>query len=179
LATAAPDTVPIRLARRGAALLGNVLTADLTREEVQKLVLDGFVPEVSWQAPARPVASGLLAFGLPYERDAAITRHIADFLRKHRQPEGNDARQGEDVLPVVDAVLFNGGLFKSELLVQRVTALLERWAQAPVRVLSGAEPEYAVARGAVWYGLSLRGQGVRISGGSPHGYYVGVHTASG
>ena len=43
-----------------------------------------------------------------------------------------------------------------------------------MRVLDQPHPDLAVARGALVYGLALAGHGVRISGGSAHGYYLGV-----
>ena len=49
--------------------------------------------------------------------------------------------------------------------------------RAPVRVLAGADPDLAVARGAATYGLARRGRGVRIRGGTARAYYVGVETA--
>ena len=41
-----------------------------------------------------------------------------------------------------------------------------------VRELDNDEPELAVARGAVAYGLARRGVGLRIGGGSPRSYYL-------
>ena len=43
---------------------------------------------------------------------------------------------------------------------------------APLRELDNAEPELAVARGAVAYGLARRGVGPAIGGGSPRSYYL-------
>ena len=51
------------------------------------------------------------------------------------------------------AVLFNGGVFKSAPIRQRVLDLLASWNQGqPVRELEGIEPDLAVARGAAFYG---------------------------
>src|SRR5213079_525691 len=36
---------------------------------------------------------------------------------------------------------------------------------------------HAVSRGAAYYGLTRRGRGVRIRGGSPRTYYVGIESA--
>jgi len=54
-----------------------------------------------------------VGFGLPYERDAAITRHVAAFVRRHL-PEG--------ALP--DAVLLNGGVFRAPLVRGRFLDVL-------------------------------------------------------
>ncbi len=48
---------------------------------------------------------------------------------------------------------------------------------APVRVLEGADPDLAVARGAATYALVRRGKGLRIRGGTARAYYVGIESA--
>jgi hypothetical protein len=134
--------------------------------------------------PARARAGGLQELGLPYVADAGITRHLAQFL--HRQAEflanrdrPGKKRKGSGTLPT--AVLFNGGVFKADVLRQRLMAVLNTWAKAakaePIRELAGADLDLAVARGAAYYGLVRRGKGVRIRGGTPRAYYVGVETA--
>ena len=47
------------------------------------------------------------------------------------------------------------------------------------RELDNHEPELAVARGAVAYGLARRGVGLRIGGGSPRSYYLLVDSDAG
>lgn len=157
-----PSKVPIRLARRGSALFGNVLSAELSRTDVEALVFDGFLPDHDQNTPLKRGRSGLLSFGLPYESDPAITHHLGQFLTQHQAH--------------VDGVLFNGGLFKSSAVAQRVAKILERWMGKSVLVLPNAAPDEAVARGAVHYGLALQGRGVKFTGGSAHGYYVAVDT---
>jgi hypothetical protein len=79
------------------------------------------------------------------------------------------------------AVLFNGGVFKSSLLIDRTMATLNAWLEAegapPARVLTGADLDLAVARGAAYHGYVRRGQGVRIRGGTARAYYVGIESA--
>jgi hypothetical protein len=36
---------------------------------------------------------------------------------------------------------------------------------------------HAVARGAAYYGLARQGKGIRVRGGVPHTYYIGIETA--
>src|SRR6516162_622549 len=43
--------------------------------------------------------------------------------------------------------------------------------------LSGEDLMHAVARGAAYYGLARHGRGVRIRGGVPRTYYVGIESA--
>lgn len=160
-----PSKVPIRLAKRGSALFGNVLGSELTRADVENLIFDGFLPDHDQTTPVKRSRSGLLAFGLPFESDPAITHHLGQFLTQHHAN--------------VDGVLFNGGFFKSAAITNRVCHLLERWMGKPVFTLPNAAPDEAVARGAVYYGLALQGYGVKFTGGSAHGYYVGVDTRDG
>ena len=46
----------------------------------------------------------------------------------------------------------------------------------PVRVLPGADPDLAVARGAAYYGRVRHGRGLRIRGGTARAYYVGIES---
>lgn len=169
-----PHKVPIRIARRGSALFGNVLGAELTRSDVESLVFDGFLPDHDVDTPVKRSRSGLLAFGLPFESDPAITHHLGQFLRQHAA-----ASNGSEGCAKVHGVLFNGGFFKSAAIVTRVSAVLERWMDAAVFTLPNAAPDEAVARGAVHYGLALQGRGVKFTGGAAHGYYLKVDVADG
>ncbi|HAY28000.1 MAG TPA: nucleotide-binding protein, partial [Candidatus Accumulibacter sp.] len=78
------------------------------------------------------------------------------------------------------AVLFNGGVFKSELLAERTLTIINSWlaaeGAAAARLLEGADLDLAVARGAAYYGYVRRGQGVRIRGGTARAYYVAVES---
>jgi hypothetical protein len=107
---------------------------------------------------------------LPYASDPAITRHAAAFLRRHERTVAEALGPGA----AVDAVLYNGGALRAELLAQRLDEVLQSWQTAPLRRLRNDAPDLAVARGAATYGLVRRGLGLRIGGGSPRTYYVGV-----
>ncbi len=168
--------MPVTILGAGARLVGGARTARVTREEVERIVLDGFFPEVSADARPQRNRSALVAFGLPYERDVAITRHLAIFLSRHL-PSGE----------MPNALLLNGGVFRAERIAERVVDLLERWRRerdpdasgggAPLVRLPDADPDLAVARGAVAYALARLGQGVRIGGGTARSYFVGVADA--
>jgi molecular chaperone DnaK (HSP70) len=161
LARAAPDSVPIRVASLGSALVGGTLATELSRAEVESLVFSGFLPEVERGAPAPKLRAGLLAFGLPYERDPAISRHVVQFLERH-------ASSG------VDALLLNGGLFHAAGAAARLRDVVESWSGRPVELLPYPDPDLSVARGAVAFSRSLRGEGLRIGGGASRGFYVSV-----
>ena len=48
---------------------------------------------------------------------------------------------------------------------------------APAAILEGEDLMHAVARGAAYYGQARQGRGIRIRGGVPRTYYVGVESA--
>jgi len=67
------------------------------------------------------------------------------------------------------------------LLAERTLATINAWLAAedaaPARLLSGADLDLAVARGAAYYGYVRHGLGVRIRGGTAFAYYVGVESS--
>jgi molecular chaperone DnaK (HSP70) len=187
LTDAATDAVPLVVPSRGAKLIGGSIRTELTRAELTLTILDGFFPLV--ESNARPVSRarvGLTQLGLPYARDAAVTRHLAAFLGRQvaalAELEGLQGAQpdGASFLHPT-AVLFNGGVFKSPLLVERILQTLNGWlaaeGAAPARLLEGADLDLAVARGAAYYGYVKRGQGVRIRGGIARAFYIAVESA--
>jgi len=165
LGAAAPDGVSVTVLGHGSKLVGGALSTRLARAEVEQIVLDGFFPPVARDARPQRIRGALVAFGLPYERDVAITRHIAWFVARH-VPEGTR----------IDAILLNGGVFRAPRITERVTQVVSSWHEdgAPPELLPHPDPDFGVARGAVAYGLALRGHGLRIQGGAAHGYYVAL-----
>ena len=162
------EEVTIAIAGAGARLVGGTLTTKLTRPEVEAIVLEGFWPRAARDAQPARARSGLVAFGLPYERDVAITRHVASFFARH----------AAEVAP--SAVLLNGGVFRAGRIAERLVSSIGAWGEGPpLRVLPHEGPDLAVARGAVAYALARRGKGIRIGGGSPRGYYVEVAATPG
>jgi molecular chaperone DnaK (HSP70) len=164
-----PDA-PISILGAGASVVGGAVSVKLTREDVLGLVLDGFLPPVPAQAtPASGRRGGLREMGLPYAEDAAITRHLAAFLRR----AGGD---GGMVQP--DVLLFNGGFFTPPELRERLSEVVAGWrtsaAREALRHLEHPSPATAVAEGAAWYGLVRRGHGVRIGGGTPRAYFIAL-----
>jgi molecular chaperone DnaK (HSP70) len=170
----APGEVALSVVGTGSKLIGGTRTTRLTKEEVERRVLDGFFPAVGPQARPQRKRGAIVEFGLPYVADAGITRHIAAFLDRHsdvgREALGDGAPP--DGLPVPDAVLLNGGVFRGFALRRRLLDVLGGWRGAPLLPLDNPYPELAVARGAVAYGLARRGIGVRIGGGSARSYYL-------
>ena len=187
LADSGLDTAPIVVPSRGSKLIGGSIRTELTRAEVSTFILDGFFPQV--EASSRPAVrtrAGLTQVGLPYAQDAAITRHLAAFLGRQvaatSELQGFAGRQAQDATFLhPTAVLFNGGVFKSDLLVQRIMATVNDWlymeGAEPARMLAGADLDLAVARGAAYYSYVRRGHGVRIRGGTASSFYVAIESA--
>lgn len=188
LSDPATDAVPLVVPSRGSKLIGGSIRTELTRAELTQIILEGFFPQVD--GSARPVSrarAGLTQLGLPYAQDPAITRHLAAFLGRQvaalAEIDGLAAgtpAQGATFLHPT-AVLFNGGVFKSALLVERILQTLNGWLDAEgaasARLLGGADLDLAVARGAAYYGYVRRGKGVRIRGGTARAYYIAVESA--
>ncbi len=179
------DNIALVVPNRGSSLIGGTLRTELTRDEVNNVLVEGFLPQVA--ANDRPVSrprSGLQSKGLPYAQDAGITRHLAAFLAKQQSAiedlEHVNLPENASFLHPT-AVLFNGGVLKSGVLAERLLNVLNSWLsaeQAPeARLLEGADLDLAVSKGAAYYGMVRKGKGVRIKGGTAASYYVGVESA--
>ncbi|MCA9611525.1 MAG: Hsp70 family protein, partial [Myxococcales bacterium] len=174
----APENVKVTVLGSGSKLVGGAQSVTLTRDEVRELVLGGFFPEIGPDARPERRKGGIVEFGLPYVADAAITKHVAAFLARHEELArtafgATDLRgtgPGGSLVP--DAVLFNGGVFGSPLLQDRMRGVLSQWRGSDVAVLSSPHPDQAVAQGAVAYALARRGVGLRIGGGSARSYFL-------
>ncbi len=173
LAPDAPEQVNVTLLGGGSRLIGASRSAALTREDVERIVLDGFFPHNAAQEGPPRARAGIVEFGLPYASDPAITRHLAGFLRQHAQAAREALGIADDGrLPVPDTLLLNGGVFRGAALAQRLADVLSAWRGAPVRVLHNADPDVAVARGAVAYSLAQAGLAPAIESGSARSYYL-------
>lgn len=174
LADTAPEQVAVTLLGGGSRLIGGTRTAEIGRDEVQALVLDGFFPRVDLGERPERKRGGVVEFGLPYVADPAITRHLAAFLGEHRHA-AREAVGATEGVPIPDALLLNGGVFRSPLIVRRLVEQLTAWGgQAPL-CLENARPDQAVAHGAVAYGLARRGLAVqRIAGGAARSYFLRI-----
>jgi molecular chaperone DnaK (HSP70) len=154
----ANDRLTVALAGRGSSLIAGAQTATVTRNEVERLVLDGFFPACDMRARPHRRQAALRDWGLPYAADSAVTHHLADFLRDR---------------PRVDAVLFNGGSLHSPTLRQRLLDEITAWQDgARPLELENAEPDLAVARGAARFGKVLHAQSGRIAAGAARAVFL-------
>lgn len=154
----------VALLGRGSRLIGGARSATLGRAEIEAIVLDGFFPAEVDAGRAR-ARGGIVAFGLPYEREPAITRHVREFLARH----ASELRKGHP-----DVVLLNGGVFNAARIAASLRTAIATWSGVAPAMLSVSNPDLAVACGAVRYGFARRGVGVRVESGAAHGYYVRI-----
>ncbi|MFY1829015.1 Hsp70 family protein [Myxococcus fulvus] len=180
------DQVPISIPGRGSSLIGGTLRTELTREELDRVLTDGFFPVTPLsELPRTARRTGLAQMALPYAQDAGVSRHLAAFLTRQAQAlkSSHDAPVdvGDKSFLHPTAVLFNGGVFKAGPLKARVMEVLNLWLRAdggePAKELEGADLDLSVARGAAYYGWVRQGNGLRIRGGTARAYYVGVESS--
>jgi hypothetical protein len=155
---------PVAVLGRGSKVIGGTIKTELDRADVTKSLVDGFFPVCDAAArPERGRRSGFQELGLPYAADAAVTRHLAEFVARHgRMPT---------------AILYNGGVMKGTALRRRLGDVVRGWTGGALKELGGIDLDLAVAHGAAYYGLVRRGKGVRIRGGTARSYYIGIETA--
>jgi molecular chaperone DnaK (HSP70) len=184
----APESAAVTVLGGGRSVVGGALTAQLTRAEVEGVLAEGFLPaSAPDDLPASERRTGLRELGLPYASEPAVTKHLAAFLSQaaRAMSAGEEFADGEEqpgALARPDAILFNGGFFHPALARERLVAAVAGWfPQGGKRwrpgVLRNETPETAVAVGAAYYARVHRMGGVRVSGGSARGYYIGVQQA--
>jgi molecular chaperone DnaK (HSP70) len=154
------ETQALALPGRGSGLVAALRTAQFTRAELEALLLDGFFPECPAQARPYRAQAALKEWGLPYASDGAVTRHLAQFLRGR---------------PRVDAILFNGGSVRPDLLRERICRQIANWQGGlPPLALENAHPELAVALGAALFGKILHHGTERIEAGASRAVFLEV-----
>lgn len=175
----APKSVDVTIMGRGSRLIGGALKTKITQEEAYTLIVDGFTPltDPQEQSPIERRA-GIQQVGLPYAQDARISCQLAKFLSM--TGEGNSDRIDGFVLPSL--ILFNGGTMKAMPLQERLVELLNHWSKTlnkgPVKLLPNADLDFAVSRGAAYYGLARAGKAIRIKSGTSRSYFIGVEDAA-
>ncbi|MBP3556919.1 MAG: Hsp70 family protein [Thermoguttaceae bacterium] len=166
------ETYKITALGRSSQLVGGSVSVDFPKAEATAIVLDGFFPICSLDdRPKRRSGAGLREAGLPFEADAAVTRHVAAFLNSRTDDDGAPIRPTR--------YLLNGGVFKSKAIAERFEEQLRAWFPdaPPTNLNPDADLDRAVARGAAFYGLAKRRGGIRIRGASARSYYIGIESA--
>ena len=166
----------ITILGEGGKIIGGSLTATLSRRDIEEMVLNGFFPLVSADNKKTPTQrKGITEFGLPYEQEPAITRHLGWFLEQH---DADVIKYLGKKRPVPDLILFNGGSIKPAVIQEQIRRSIGSWfdltdSELP-KILANPDPDLAVALGAAYYGLVKTGLGVRVGSGSPRSYYLEV-----
>jgi molecular chaperone DnaK (HSP70) len=164
-----PRQQPLTILGRGTGLIGGTIRGKIARDDVRNLLLDGFFPLVAQDAePQRQRRAALMEVGLNYASDPAVTKHLAQFLNR-----AGNARPTH--------LLLNGGVLQAEAIERRLFEVVNSWQEQPVVELQNESKQtdlmHAVAYGAAYYGMAKTGKGVRIRGGVPRTYYVGIESS--
>ncbi len=167
LAKGAPEQSKITLLGSGSKLIAASRSVEVEKQQIHSIALDGFFPLTDVNDLPQSKRSAIVEFGLPFVSDAAVSKHIAQFLAEH-----NDG-----VTPT--AVLFNGGLFNSPIVVERVTQLLSNWAGESVTVLENPHPDHSVALGAVAFMQARRGKLTQIKSGASRSFFLHLPSKTG
>ena len=173
LTDTAKESAPVVISGRGSSLIASTIKTTIERKDVDALI-EGFFPKCAFEdSPVEATEGGVREINLMYAADPAITRHLAKFLRS----QNSDTK----TYGYPRAILFNGGVFKSEVFKNKLVEIIDSWlkeaGKEPIKVLEGAELSQAVARGATYFGTVSEGHGIRIRGGVSQSYYLGVESA--
>lgn len=154
----------------GSGVVKGTISADLSREEVQELLIKGFFGCYKWdEALKLKKTAGFRSMGLPYEDEPSVVKHLAHFLAE------NGSEKGVPIKP--DFILFNGGAMTPPQFQQAIISNLNSWFSGlDLEVLPSYNLDLAVARGAAYFGKARRGLGVKIGGGLARGYYLILDT---
>lgn len=175
------DKYPVTVLSKGKSVIGGALKSEISMEEIKKIMQDGFFTDnkVS-DMPIRQSGLGLSEISLPYASDPSVTKHLAKFLTEHVNNENYTKKSGATFVQP-SAILFNGGVMKSEPIQQRVLSVLNGWLQIAggeaLKNLKTESMDLAVSRGAAYFGLARAGLGIRIKGGTAASYYIGFESA--
>ncbi len=173
-----PESYTLSLPSRGSQLIGGSQQVTLSAAEIDAALVEGFFPSVALSDRPSVGESGFREFGLPYAADPAVTRHLAAFLSEHRRSGLAADDSVSDDRP--EWLLFNGGVMAAPALRKRIGELLSRWfkhdneIEWQPQVLEAKRLDLAVARGATYYGMVRRGEGVRIAANLGRSYYMQV-----
>jgi hypothetical protein len=178
-----PPNVVIALPGSGSRLIASTRSVTIEREWARRLLIEGFFGSVALDARPNRGEGLFQEFGLPYESEPSVHKHLAQFLWEHRwagRADSDRGRLSETLAARPDWILFNGGVLESteirNALVEQVrtwfapdSALAPGLALAPDSpadwrpgLLDGNRLDLAVALGAAYFGLVRRGEGIRI-----------------
>lgn len=147
----------------GSSVVGGSLTCEVESEDIRRLLMEGFWKFEDWEEAIKiKKPSGFKTFGLPFEDEPSIVKHLAHFLHQHQ-------------VQAPHYVLFNGGTMTPQPFQEALVSACAKWfsGHAP-QVLSNESLDLAVSGGAAYFGKVRFGDGVKISGGISRSYYIEV-----
>lgn len=178
-----PQQVVIALPGSGSRVIASTRSVTIEREWARRMLIEGFFGQVALDSrPSR--GEGLFQeFGLPYESEPSVHKHLAQFLWEHRWAGRSDTDREQLSDPLAarpDWILFNGGVLESEEIRQAIVEQVRTWF-APASpsgwrpgLLEGNRLDLAVALGAAYFGLVRRGEGIRIDARLARTFYLQV-----
>jgi molecular chaperone DnaK (HSP70) len=173
-----PENYTVSLPSQGAKLIGGAIQVSLSATEVDEVLVDGFFPRIKFTDRPSVGQSGFREFGLPYAADPAVTKHLAAFLSDHRRSGLASDDTSSDDRPAW--LLFNGGVMAAPAICNRITESISNWLTRSgettwqPKVLASPRLDLAVARGAAYYAMVRRGEGVKITANLGRSYYMQV-----
>lgn len=170
---------------RGSKMIGGTLSGTLTREEMEKTILEGFfnLCEIS-DIPVKNKKIGLRTVGLNYAEDPSILKHLAKFLTDSKAFINKESQLTENYKNIdyiaPTSVLFNGGVCKSNLVKDRIVKAINIWLEKDhrpaLKILDSEDPDLAVSRGGAYFGRVSAGKGLRIRSATVFSYYIGIES---
>ena len=183
LGEATADRVPITVLGAGRSLIGDSITVDLTRDEVEA-ALHEFLPLTragrrrAAAAIAAPACASSGCRTKPIRRSRATSPRFSRAPRPSSRPITAPWSQtaGRRMIRP-DLVLFNGGFFTPPVARERIAQALAGWFGDTPRLLATGNLEAAVAVGAATYARLRAGigrAGSLVKAGSGRAYYIAL-----
>ncbi|MEZ4743168.1 MAG: Hsp70 family protein [Bdellovibrionota bacterium] len=184
------ENCPITIASRGSSLFSGSISTKLDKTTLLDIFTNGFFPKCSMNdKPNKSISSGLSELGLDYAEDAAITKHLANFLTKSSTNIEASSELKKQIDPqrytndnktiMPNKILFNGGVFNASILKQHIMDIFRGWANnEKIEELISNNLNHAVAIGASYFGsLKNANEKLRVRSGLNRSYYLGLAEA--
>ena len=173
LAADAPESHRVSVLGRGSKLIGGTVTVDVPRSLAVELLVGGFFPCL---CSGRPTAasSGIRLSG----NRSAVSGRRRDHAASGRVSDRTRGRSKS--LGLADPRAVQRRRVQSRRLPiarTRTAGPMVRSRRHRPRASRPTRPDFAVARGAAFYGWTKQHGGMRIRSGAARSYYVGIETA--
>ncbi len=153
-----PSSYNVSILSDSSSMFSSSITSSIKREEIENLVLDAFFPFTERGSSPKKNKLGLREWGLNFEEDYAITRHLSKFLGDRE----------------VSAVLFTGGTISSDFIQKRLLDIISSWQGFSPIKLENKDFLLSVSRGASYSGVLDSSSFKKIKGGYSRSVYLEV-----